>query len=99
MAVYVSKGGHYAVTHAHPLPLPGCCVDRESGTEGACVPETCMTLPAGQTCGTCVHARRCITIFGMTEDDTSCSFFPRRFRQAPERACVSEAERPSMRER
>lgn len=52
----------------------GCCRDR------ACTAETCMALPKGTTCGHCAHERRCVLMFGMEPTDTSCSFFPRRFR-------------------
>ena len=52
----------------------GCCVDR------SCTPDTCMRLPAENTCGHCTHERRCTSIFGMKPTDTECSFFPRRFR-------------------
>lgn len=37
------------------------------------------SLPDGKICADCVHVRRCVAIFGMTPEDTSCSFFPRRF--------------------
>ena len=55
-------------THSH-----GCCADK------ACNDKTCMELPAGKTCGHCVHERRCCTIFGHTPTDTYCDWFPRRF--------------------
>lgn len=58
-------------THAN-----GCCRD------GACDASTCMDLPKGETCGTCVHAKRCTSMFGAELSDTSCGFFPRRFRRA-----------------
>lgn len=51
----------------------GCCVDRE------CTSDTCMQLPAGKTCGDCVHVKRCVAIFGHKPADTYCDFFPRRF--------------------
>jgi hypothetical protein len=38
-----------------------------------------MELPAGLTCGHCVHVRRCCTMFGHTPTDTYCDWFPRRF--------------------
>ena len=55
----------------------GCCAD------GACTTETCMALPFGATCGSCVHRSRCET-FGYTDgpDTPSCSFFPSRYRAA-----------------
>lgn len=52
----------------------GCCVDR------ACTPETCMNLPAGMTCGQCVHLDRCTKIYGHKPEDTVCDWFPRKFR-------------------
>lgn len=55
-------------THSH-----GCCADK------ACTDKTCMELPKGETCGSCVHERRCCTIFGHTPTDTYCDWFPRRF--------------------
>jgi hypothetical protein len=40
-----------------------------------------MRLPDGKTCGDCVHIYRC-TIFGFTSSpaNTSCDFWPNRFR-------------------
>ena len=40
-----------------------------------------MNLPAGTTCGDCVHKSRCLA-FGYTDSETAtvCSFFPRRLR-------------------
>ncbi len=52
----------------------GCCVDED------CTEDTCMNLPDGKTCGDCVNGSRCIAIFGHTESDTYCDFFPRRFK-------------------
>lgn len=37
-----------------------------------------MKLPAGKTCGDCVHIRRCKAIFGHTESDTYCDWSPSR---------------------
>lgn len=66
-----------AVTHVEEAEvhgsMNGCCVDKKYGK--GCNESTCMTLPAGKTCGDCAHVRRCTAIFGMTETDTSCSFF------------------------
>ena len=42
-----------------------------------------MQLPQKQTCGGCIHADRCIGMFGAKASNTYCGFFPRRFR-APE---------------
>ena len=55
--------------------MQGCCADK------ACTPKTCMDLPDGKTCGDCVHIKRCKAIFGHTETDTVCDWFPRKFRQ------------------
>jgi hypothetical protein len=57
--------------------MHGCCVDKKYGN--GCTEETCMQLPAGKTCGDCVHIKRCKAIFGHVESDTSCDWFPRRF--------------------
>lgn len=51
----------------------GCCSDK------ACTPETCMELPPGLTCADCFSIKRCKAIFGHTETDTYCDWFPRRF--------------------
>lgn len=58
-----------------PTHANGCCRD------GACDSSTCVDLPKGETCGTCVHAKRCTAIFGAKLSDTSCGFFPRWFRR------------------
>lgn len=55
----------------------GCCVDR------SCTPETCMELPAGKTCGDCIHHERCCVMYGHVPDDNYCDFFPRRFKETP----------------
>jgi len=55
----------------------GCCADN------ACKPETCMELPAGKTCGHCVHEPRCCLMFGHKPSDTYCDWFPRRFNEKP----------------
>lgn len=57
----------------------GCCADKPYGK--GCTDKTCMKLPDGETCGTCVHASRCTKLFGSDPSDTSCTFFPRRFRK------------------
>lgn len=54
----------------------GCCVDK------ACTDRSCMGLPAGKTCGDCIHINRCAAMFGHTASDTYCDWFPRRFRQS-----------------
>ena len=38
-----------------------------------------MRLPAGKTCGDCIHTRRCVALFGHTEADTACDFYPSRY--------------------
>ena len=55
----------------------GCCVDRKYGK--GCTPKTCMILPEGESCGTCVHLKRCVLIFGHKPEDTYCDWFPRKF--------------------
>lgn len=42
-----------------------------------------MRLPAGTTCGNCVHLYRCVMIFGHTETDTICDWSPSRFHARP----------------
>jgi hypothetical protein len=42
--------------------------------------DAAMRLPAGKTCGDCAHVRRCCAMFGHTPADTSCDFYPSRFR-------------------
>lgn len=68
--------------------MNGCCVDKKYGK--GCNEQTCMTLPAGESCATCVHVWRCTTIFGSKPEDTSCQFFPRRFHK--DRAAQSAGE-------
>ncbi len=41
-----------------------------------------LNLPAGKTCGDCVHIERCNAIFGHMPADQTCDFFPIRFREA-----------------
>ena len=50
-------------------------------TDKVCTDTTCMRLPAGHTCGDCVHVTRC-AMFGHTQTDTYCDWFPKRFRWA-----------------
>lgn len=52
----------------------GCCADR------ACTPETCMELPKGKTCADCLFIVHCKRIYGVKTENTSCDFFPRRFK-------------------
>lgn len=44
--------------------------------------DAAMRLPAGKTCGDCVHQRHCVAMFGHAETDTVCDFYPSRFRPA-----------------
>jgi hypothetical protein len=44
--------------------------------------DAAMRLPPGKTCGDCVHIRRCVGMFGHVPADTSCDFFPSRYREA-----------------
>lgn len=50
--------------------------------------DAAMRLPAGKTCGDCAHVRRCVAMFGHEQGDTSCDFYPSRFRQAVVREVV-----------
>ena len=68
----------------------GCCSDK------ACTDKTCMELPAGKTCGHCVHERRCCTIFGHTPTDTFCDWFPRRFQPKPAATLAPVSEPASV---
>lgn len=38
-----------------------------------------MKLPAGLTCGDCIHLTRCWALFGHTDADTYCDWSPSRF--------------------
>ena len=69
----VESAGH----ESEGATMSGCCIDKQYGK--GCTPETCMVLPDGKTCGDCVHIHRCKAIFGHTETDTECDWFPRRF--------------------
>lgn len=40
-----------------------------------------MLLPDNITCASCVHCNRCVALFGQNENDTSCQFYPSRFRE------------------
>lgn len=43
----------------------------------------CMDLPDGKTCADCLHAERCIEMFGATPDKTKCGWEPIRFKETP----------------
>ncbi len=58
--------------------VPGCCVDRRYGD--GCTAATCMRLADGKTCGDCTHQQHCAALYGKQPSDTTCDFFPRRFR-------------------
>lgn len=40
-----------------------------------------MLLDDGVTCKSCEHLNRCVSMFGSQETDTSCSFYPNRFKE------------------
>ncbi len=40
-----------------------------------------MLLPDGITCNDCIHRNRCITLFAQEERNTSCQFYPNRFKK------------------
>lgn len=84
--IEAGRSARKAAFSALPHKAPGCCVDRvyaEFGTPArGCSPDTCMTLPSGQSCGTCFHHNRCTGLFGAKTENTVCQFFPRRFRAA-----------------
>ncbi len=50
-----------------------------------------MRLPAGVTCGQCVHIYRCKSIYGHVETDTYCDWSPSRFRAA---VAIAKAVQP-----
>ena len=70
----------------------GCCVDRRHRERGlaagrperelarGCNEQTCMKLPEGASCGSCVSRETCVQLFGAKPENTSCEFFPRKFR-------------------
>lgn len=60
-------------TASRPTPLAPC---REGGMSA--VPDD-MQLPAGVTCGDCIHIARCKAMFGHVEADTYCDWSPSRF--------------------
>src|SRR6266568_2114133 len=57
--------------------MNGCCLDKKYGK--GCTAETCMDLPVGATCSTCVHYARCCAMFGAKPANMACDFFPRRY--------------------
>jgi len=65
--------------------MNGCCADKPYGT--GCNDKTCMSLPDGNTCGSCKHFERCNKLFGAESADTNCTFFPRRFRLLATEGC------------
>lgn len=65
----------------------GCCAD------STCNDETCMVLPDGESCATCVFTVQCCTMFGHKPEDTVCDFFPRRFQKRPAAAQPTAEEK------
>jgi hypothetical protein len=59
----------------------GCCADKKFGK--GCTAGTCMQLPDGKTCSACKFFGHCVQMYGIKAGNSSCDFFPRRFRQAP----------------
>ena len=57
--------------------MNGCCVDRKYGK--GCTEQTCMDLPKGTTCGSCVHFSRCSRLISAKAERTTCDWFPRRY--------------------
>jgi hypothetical protein len=46
-----------------------------------------MDLPAGATCGNCLHFKRtCEWLISATDNRTSCDWYPVRFARGPARA-------------
>ena len=60
----------------------GCCTDK------ACTRETCMKLPAGETCGECRNFPHCSRMYGAKAEYAYCDFFPRRFRKPNSAICA-----------
>lgn len=54
--------------------MNGCCVDK------SCTTVTCMNIPDGNECDDCAHWHKCLSMFGAEPGNTSCQFFPRKFR-------------------
>ena len=61
--------------------MNGCCADKKYGK--GCNEHTCMTLPAGKTCGDCVRCKSCAGFLGsrFKPTNTVCDWFPRAFVQ------------------
>lgn len=60
--------------------MNGCCADKKYGK--GCNERTCMSLPAGKTCGDCVRYESCAAFLGggrFQASNTSCDWFPRAF--------------------
>lgn len=67
------------------LIIPGKSADRvpkgyRLGTEDWKA-EYNMLLMDGVTCKQCVNCRRCVSMFGSNETDTSCQWHPNKFRE------------------
>lgn len=54
-----------------------------------------LNLPAGKTCGDCVHIPRCEAIFGHIPADETCDWFPIRYHDREELIAILQAQRPS----
>lgn len=56
----------------------GCCVDK------ACNKKTCMNLPQGKTCGSCIYSEYCKKLTGKNfcNSNISCDWFPRRYKES-----------------
>lgn len=52
-----------------------------------------MKLPKGETCGSCLHLRRCLGLgFTSSTQNTSCDFYPVRFVKRAEPAATTPRE-------
>jgi hypothetical protein len=64
---------------AHPHPLMLC-----PGMKQTCFAST--ELPDGKTCDECAHFKRCSGLIGSVTGNTSCDWYPIRFRVLPKAA-------------
>lgn len=60
------------------LIMMGCCRDKKSGC-GGCDESTCMRLPEGETCSSCIRFEHCAAIGCAKPANKTCDWFPRRF--------------------
>jgi len=42
-----------------------------------------MLLPDGIKCSNCLNIKRCSSVFGQKEEQTSCQFYPNRYSPKP----------------